>query len=144
MTRPLFLAAGPAAQSHSVGKSGWRAKANRVSSWAAVMRSAERGRAAISCRCTQRASRVSGVSANHEFEAYEIEMAVPLSPQEVIRKRNAIYKHQSQKDRPVFPGDDAREFWMRAEDRNRETARWYNQLGLAEYEAMEAFVKHPF
>ncbi|MCS3738053.1 glucosamine-6-phosphate deaminase, partial [Mucilaginibacter dorajii] len=53
----------------------------------------------------------------HEFPTHEIEMAVPLSPQEVIRKRNAIFKHQSQKDRPVFPGDDAREFWVRAEDR---------------------------
>ncbi|MXV50947.1 glucosamine-6-phosphate deaminase [Pedobacter sp. HMF7647] len=80
----------------------------------------------------------------HEFEAYEIEMAVPLSPQEVIRKRNAIYKHQSQKDTPVFPGDDAREFWVRAEDRNRETARIYDQLGLANYEAMEAFVRYKF
>ncbi len=77
----------------------------------------------------------------HEFETHEIEMAVPLSPKEVERKRLAIFKHQSQKDRPVFPGDDAREFWVRAEDRNRETARAYDQLGLAEYEAMEAFVK---
>ena len=77
----------------------------------------------------------------HEFETYEIEMAVPLSPQEVLRKRMAIYKHQSQKDVPVFPGDDAREFWVRAEDRNRETARCYDKLGLAEYEAMEAFVR---
>jgi glucosamine-6-phosphate deaminase len=80
----------------------------------------------------------------HEFEAHEIEMAVPLSPQEVLRKRNAIYKHQSQKDRPVFAGDDNREFWVRAEDRNKETARWYHQLGLADYEAMEAFVKHRY
>lgn len=80
----------------------------------------------------------------HEFEIHEIEMAVPLSPQEVERKRLAIFKHQSQKDRPVFPGDDAREFWVRAEDRNRETARLYNQLGLAEYEAMEAFVRYRF
>ena len=77
----------------------------------------------------------------HEFETYEIEMAVPLSPQEVERKRNAIFKHQSQKDRPVFPGDDAREFWVRAEERNRETARKYDELGLADYEAMEAFVR---
>jgi glucosamine-6-phosphate deaminase len=77
----------------------------------------------------------------HEFETHEIEMAVPLSPKEVERKRLAIFKHQSQKDRPVFPGDDAREFWVRAEDRNRETAKAYDQLGLAEYEAMEAFVK---
>lgn len=80
----------------------------------------------------------------HEFETYEIEMAVPLSPQEVERKRLAIFKHQSQKDRPVFPGDDAREFWIRAEDRTGETARIYNQLGLAEYQAMEAFVRFPF
>lgn len=77
----------------------------------------------------------------HEFDIHEIEMAVPLSPQEVERKRLAIFKHQSQKDRPVFPGDDSREFWVRAEDRTRETARAYNQLGLAEYEAIEAFVK---
>ena len=71
-------------------------------------------------------------------------MAVPLSPQEVIRKRNAIFKHQSQKDRPVFPGDDASEFWVRAEDRNRETAESYDKLGLAEYAAMEAFVSFKF
>ena len=80
----------------------------------------------------------------HEFATHEIEMAVPLSPQEVLRKRNAIFKHQSQKDLPVFPGDDEREFWVRAEDRNRETARCYDQLGLAEYEAMEAFVRFKF
>ncbi|NCD68609.1 glucosamine-6-phosphate deaminase [Mucilaginibacter sp. R11] len=79
-----------------------------------------------------------------EFETHEIEMAVPLSPQEVLRKRNAIFKHQSQKDTPVFPGDDAREFWVRAEDRNAETARSYNELGLAEYAAMEAFVRYKF
>jgi glucosamine-6-phosphate deaminase len=80
----------------------------------------------------------------HEFETYEIEMCVPLSPEEVERKRLAIFKHQSQKDRPVFPGDDAREFWVRAEDRTSETAQIYNQLGLAEYEAMEAFVRFKF
>jgi len=79
-----------------------------------------------------------------EFETYEIEMAVPLSPQEVLRKRNAIFKHQSQKDRAVFPGDDAREFWVRAEDRNRETAQAYDRLGLAEYQAMEAFVRYKY
>lgn len=77
----------------------------------------------------------------HEFEIHEIEMAVPLSPQEVIRKRKAIFKHQSQKDTPVFPGEDAREFWIRAEDRTHETANAYNELGLAEYEAIEAFVR---
>ncbi len=80
----------------------------------------------------------------HEFETHEIQMAVPLSPQEVERKRFAIFKHQSQKDRPVFPGDDAREFWVRAEDRTRETAKAYDKLGLAEYEAMEAFVRWKF
>ncbi len=80
----------------------------------------------------------------HEFATHEIEMAVPLSPAEVIRKRNAIFKHQSQKDRPVFPGDDAREFWVRAEDRNRETAVCYDKLGMAEYAAMEAFVRYKF
>ncbi len=80
----------------------------------------------------------------HEFETHEIEMAVPLSPQEVERKRYAIFKHQSQKDRPVFPGDDSREFWLRAEDRTRETARAYDRLGMAEYEAMEGFVRWRF
>lgn len=80
----------------------------------------------------------------HEFEPYEIEMAVPLSPQEVIRKRNAIFKHQSQKDLPVFPGDDSREFWVRAQERNSETAKIYDKLGLANYEAMEAFVRWKF
>lgn len=80
----------------------------------------------------------------HEFETHEIEMAVPLSPQEVERKRKAIFKHQSQKDTPVFPGDDSREFWVRAEQRNRETAEQYDKLGLADYEAMEAFVQWRF
>ncbi|MCX2740381.1 glucosamine-6-phosphate deaminase [Pontibacter anaerobius] len=80
----------------------------------------------------------------HEFETHEIEMAVPLSPQEVVRKRQAIFKHQSQKDTPVFPGDDSREFWVRAEERNRETAEQYHNLGLADYEAMEAFVRYNY
>jgi glucosamine-6-phosphate deaminase len=80
----------------------------------------------------------------HEFEIYEIEMAVPLSPEEVKRKRLAIFKHQSQKDLPVFPGDDSREFWVRAEDRTSETANAYNRLGLAEYAAIEAFKRFYF
>jgi glucosamine-6-phosphate deaminase len=80
----------------------------------------------------------------HEFETHEIEMAVPLSPQEVERKKIAIFQHQSQKDRPVFPGDDEREFWVRAQERNRETAINYHKLGLADYEAMEAFVRWKF
>jgi glucosamine-6-phosphate deaminase len=77
----------------------------------------------------------------HEWAVHEIEMAVPISPQQLRKKRQAIFMHQSQKDRPPFPGDDNREFWQRAEDRNRETALIYRALGLAEYEAMEAFVR---
>jgi len=77
----------------------------------------------------------------HEWPVYEIEMAVPMSPQQLRKKRQAIFMHQSQKDRPPFPGDDKREFWQRAEDRNRDTATHYSALGLAEYEAMEAFVR---
>ena len=77
----------------------------------------------------------------HEWAVHEIEMAVPMSPQQLRRKRQAIFMHQSQKDRPPFPGGDDREFWQRAEHRNRETAQMYRALGLAEYEAMEAFVR---
>ncbi len=77
----------------------------------------------------------------HEWTVPEIEMAVPMSPIQLRKKRQAIFMHQSQKDRPPFPGDDNREFWQRAEDRNRETARTYRALGLAEYEAVEAFVR---
>jgi glucosamine-6-phosphate deaminase len=79
-----------------------------------------------------------------EWDVDQIEMAVPLSPLELTRKRRAIFKHQSQKDRPLFPGADQREFWQRAEARNRTTAQLYNQLGLPEYEAMEAFVRWQF
>ncbi len=79
-----------------------------------------------------------------EFQIHEIQMAVPLSPKQVLKKRNAIFKHQSQKDRPVFPGEDQREFWVRAEERTSQTAREYDELGLAEYEAMEAFVRWVF
>lgn len=76
-----------------------------------------------------------------EWDIDEIEMAVPLSPEETDRKRKGIFKHQSQKDRPLFPGTDKREFWQRADDRTRTTAEQYDKLGLAEYEAMEAFVR---
>jgi glucosamine-6-phosphate deaminase len=79
-----------------------------------------------------------------EWDIDQIEMAVPLSPDELMRKRRAIFKHQSQKDSAMFPGSDKREFWMRAEDRNHATADAYNKLGLAEYEAMEAFVRYKF
>ena len=77
-----------------------------------------------------------------EWEIENIDMAVPISPDELLRKRRAIFKHQSQKDRPLFPGTDAREFWQRAEDRNRGTAQAYNELGLAEYEAIEGFKRY--
>jgi len=80
----------------------------------------------------------------HEFSIDEIEMAVPLSPGELLRKKKAIFMHQSQKDNPPFPGEDDREFWQRAEDRNRNTAAQYAQLGLAQYEAMEAFRRFKF
>ena len=80
----------------------------------------------------------------HEWESYDIEMAVPLSPDQVLKKRHAIFYHQSQKDGVMFQGDDTREFWMRAEERNRETANKYNALGLANYAAMEAFVRYHF
>lgn len=76
-----------------------------------------------------------------EWDVDQIEMAVPISPEELTRKRRAIFKHQSQKDRPLFPGADQREFWQRAEERNRTTAQIYDRLGLPEYEAIEAFVR---
>ncbi|GAB3250806.1 glucosamine-6-phosphate deaminase [Larkinella harenae] len=79
-----------------------------------------------------------------EWDIHEIEMAVPMSPDQLVRKRLGIFKHQSQKDGVVYQGADAREFWQRAEERNRATAGLYNQLGLAEYEAMEAFVRWHF
>ncbi|NOT73777.1 MAG: glucosamine-6-phosphate deaminase [Cyclobacteriaceae bacterium] len=79
-----------------------------------------------------------------EWDIDQIEMAIPLSPDELMRKRRAVFKHQSQKDSAVFPGNDKREFWVRAEDRNHATAAAYNALGLAEYEAMEAFVRYRF
>ena len=79
-----------------------------------------------------------------EWDISDMEMAVPIGPKDLHRKRNAIFKHQSQKDRAMFPGSDEREFWQRAEDRNKETARKYNNLGLPEYEAIEGFVRYKF
>jgi glucosamine-6-phosphate deaminase len=77
-----------------------------------------------------------------EWEPHEIERAVPLSPEDVERKKQAIFRHQSQKDRAMFPGSvDSREFWQRAEERNRQTARLYDQLGLPEFYALEGFVQ---
>lgn len=77
-----------------------------------------------------------------EWDIADVDMVVPLSPSELMKKRRAIFKHQSQKDRPLFPGPDSREFWQRAEARNRSTAELYNQLGMAEYEAMEVFKRY--
>jgi len=79
-----------------------------------------------------------------EWPAEQIDMAVPLSPAELRRKRYAIFRHQSQKDRAMFPGpSDSREFWQRAEDRNLATAALYDRLGLPQYHALEAFVRWP-
>jgi len=80
----------------------------------------------------------------HEWESYQIDMAVPMSPDQVLRKRHAIFFHQSQKDGVMFQGSDSREFWVRAEDRNRLTAKKYNKLGLADYAAIEAFKRYHF
>ncbi len=79
-----------------------------------------------------------------EWDVAEAEMAVPLSPEEVKIKRSAIFRHQSQKDYPLFPGSDSREFWLRAEERNHNTAVIFDKLGMAEYQAIELFVKYKF
>lgn len=76
-----------------------------------------------------------------EYEPHEIEIAVPLSPSDLRRKRHAIFMHESQKDDALFPGTDPRQFWQRAEDRNKGTAARYNQIGLPEFYALEAFVR---
>ncbi len=80
----------------------------------------------------------------HEWEPDQIEMAVPMSPDQVLRKRHAIFYHQSQKDGVMFQGGDSREFWVRVEDRNRLTAKKYNDFGLADYAAIEAFKRYHF
>lgn len=77
-----------------------------------------------------------------EWEIDHIEMAVPISPEELRSKRNSILKHQSQMESAPFLGNDERLFWQRSEDRNRATAELYRQLGLASYEAIEAFVEY--
>jgi len=77
-----------------------------------------------------------------EWEIDHIEMAVPISPEQLRQKRNSILKHQSQMESAPFMGNDERLFWQRAEDRNQATAKLYNQLGLASYEAIEAFVEY--
>ena len=80
----------------------------------------------------------------HQWPIHEIEMAVPMSPDQVLRKRKAIFYHQSQKDGAMFQGDDKREFWTRVEDRNADTAKKYNDMGLSDYAAIEAFKRYHF
>ena len=76
-----------------------------------------------------------------EWEPGRADMAVPLSPEEVVKKRHAIFRHLSQKDIVPFPGEDSREFWQRAEERTQHTAQLYDQVGMAEYQAIELFLK---
>lgn len=76
-----------------------------------------------------------------EWNLGMVDMAVPLSPSEMLKKRHAIYRHLSQKDIVPFPGSDTREFWQRAEERTQNTAQLYDKLGMAEYQAIEVFVK---
>ena len=76
-----------------------------------------------------------------EWDLGMVDMAVPLSPDEMLKKRHAIYRHLSQKDIMPFPGSDPREFWQRAEERTQNTARLYDKLGMAEYQAIEVFVR---
>ncbi len=80
----------------------------------------------------------------HEWDIHQIEMAVPMSPDQVLKKRKAIFYHQSQKDGVMFQGNDTREFWVRAEERNTETAKRYHALGLSDYAALEAFKRYHF
>ncbi|MGL4346932.1 MAG: glucosamine-6-phosphate deaminase, partial [Chitinophagaceae bacterium] len=79
-----------------------------------------------------------------EWDIAEIEMAVPMSPDQIKQKRDYIFIHQSQKDNVPFQGSDDREFWQRAEARNQNTAQLYAQLGMTQYAAMEAFVRWQF
>ena len=80
----------------------------------------------------------------HEWDIHEIEMAVPMSPDQVLRKRKAIFYHQTQKDNVMFQGDDNREFWVRTEDRNRAIAKRFREIGLSDYAAIETFKRYHF
>lgn len=79
-----------------------------------------------------------------EWDISEIEMAIPMSPDQVLQKRHGIFIHQSQKDMVPFQGTDSREFWQRAEDRNSHTANLFAELGMTKYAAVEAFVRWKF
>ncbi len=80
----------------------------------------------------------------HEWEVNEIDMSIPMSPNQVLKKRKAIFYHQSQKDNVMFQGDDNREFWVRTEDRNRSIAKTFHDLGMSDYSAIETFKRHYF
>ena len=79
-----------------------------------------------------------------EWDIHDIDMAVPMSPNQVLRKRTAIFFHQTQKDGVMFQGQDLREFWVRAEERNKETANKYKEMGLADYAAIESFKRYHY
>ena len=80
----------------------------------------------------------------HEWPIHEIDMAVPMSPNQILRKRKAIFYHQTQKDNVMFQGDDNREFWVRTEDRNREIAKKFREIGMSDYSAIETFKRYHF
>jgi len=80
----------------------------------------------------------------HEWEVHEIDMSIPMSPNQVLKKRKAIFYHQTQKDNVMFQGDDNREFWVRTEDRNRAIAKTFHDLGMSDYSAIETFKRHHF
>ena len=80
----------------------------------------------------------------HEWEVHEIDMSVPMSPNQVLKKRKAIFYHQTQKDNVMFQGDDNREFWVRTEDRNRLVAKTFHDLGMSDFSAIETFKRHHF
>jgi glucosamine-6-phosphate deaminase len=79
-----------------------------------------------------------------EWDIWDIDMSIPMSPDQVLQKRNGIFIHQSQKDGVVFQGSDSREFWQRAEDRNADTAKLFDCLGLPQYAALEAFMRFSY
>ena len=80
----------------------------------------------------------------HEWEIHQIDMSVPMSPNQVLRKRKAIFYHQTQKDNVMFQGDDDREFWVRTEDRNLAIATRFRKIGMPDYAAIETFKRHHF
>ena len=80
----------------------------------------------------------------HEWQVHEIDMSVPMSPNQVLRKRKAIFYHQTQKDNVMFQGNDNREFWVRTEDRNLAIAKKFRDIGMPDYAAIETFRRYHF